>query len=98
MPDKHKIEIGLKMRDSKLMIGMLYTTEAFISDKEMERMEQVDLALPKTLIIGHLKCNKAFSYLAFGLLPIWFIISHRRIMFHHHNMSRDEKETKKRVY
>ena len=30
MPDKHKVEIGLKMRDSKLINGMLYSTEALV--------------------------------------------------------------------
>ena len=100
MPDKHKVEIGLTMRDSKLINGMQYSTEAwsFISDKETSRMEQVDLALIKTLIKGHSKCNMAFYYLEFGLLPIRFIISHRRIMFHHHIISRDEKETINKVY
>jgi hypothetical protein len=45
--------------------GMLFSTEAWssISDKEMDRMEQVDVALLKTLIKGHSKCNKAFYYL-----------------------------------
>ena len=30
MPEKHKVEIGLKMRDSKLINGMLYSTEALV--------------------------------------------------------------------
>ena len=80
--------------------GMLFSTEAWssISDKEMDRMEQVDVALLKTLIKGHSKCNKAFYYLEFGVIPIRFMIRNRRLMFHQHLISREDKETIKKVY
>ena len=90
MPDRHKIEVGLKMRDSKLCNGMLFSIEAwsYISDREMDRMEQVELALLKTLINGHSKCNRAFYYLEFGLVPSRYMVSIRRLMFHQHILSR----------
>ena len=54
MPDKRRIEVGLKLWEAKLCNGMLYSTEAWtnISDKEIERMEQVDLAALRTIIGG----------------------------------------------
>ena len=62
MPHTRKIEIGLKMREAKLLNGMIFSTEAWtsISDTELTRMEQVDLALLRSLVEGHSKCSKAF--------------------------------------
>ena len=49
-----KVEIGLKLRDAKLINGMIYSTESWskISDKELTRLEQVDMALLLSLAEG----------------------------------------------
>ena len=62
MPDIHKIEVGLKMRETKLCNGLLYNTEAWssISDKEYDRLEQIDTALLKQTMASHSKCSKVF--------------------------------------
>ena len=51
MPDYRKIGIGLKMREAKLLNGMMYSNEAWskISDSELVRLEQVDLSLLRSL-------------------------------------------------
>ena len=94
MPNIRKIEIGLKMREAKLLNGMLFSTEAWtsISGAELTRMEQVDMALLSSLVDGHAKCSKAFILMEFGVLKIRHRITIRRLMFHHHIVTRDSKE------
>ena len=100
MPSQHRFEVGLKMRESKLCNGMLFSTEAWstISDKELDRLEQVDLSLLKQLVDGHSKCTKVFYYLEFGVISFRHLIMSRRLMFHHHILTREECETIKKVY
>jgi hypothetical protein len=47
---------------------------------------------------GHAKCSKAFYYLEFGALMIKHIIMIKRLMYHHHILSRDDCEMIKKVY
>ena len=95
LPSDHRVEICLKMRDAKLANGMLFSTEAWLSitDAEMDRIEQVDLALFRTLMDGHSKCSKVLTYLEFGLLSCCHLITIRRLMFHQHILTRGEDET-----
>ena len=46
MPDIRRLEVGLQLRDTKLHNGILYNSEAWsnIRDKDVERIEQVDVA------------------------------------------------------
>ena len=81
--------------------GILYSTEAWtnISDKEYERLEQVDLAVLRAIIGGgHSKCTKAFYYLEFGILMFRHIIMIKRLNYHHHIITRDDRELIKKVY
>ena len=100
LPSDHRVKICLKMRDAKLANGMLFSTEAWssITDREMDRIEQVDLALFRTLMDGHSKCSKVFTYLEFGLLSFRHLITIRRLMFHQHILARGDDETIKKVY
>ena len=100
MPNIRKIEIGLKMREAKLLNGMLFSTEAWtsISGAELTRIEQVDMALLSSLVDGHAKCSKAFILMEFGVLKIGHRITIRRLMFHHHIVTRDSKELIKKIY
>ena len=70
LPDTRKVEIGLKLRDAKLINGMIYSTEAWskISDNELHRLEQVDFALLRSLVEAHSKCSMAFILLEFGVM------------------------------
>ena len=100
LPDIRKVEIGLKLRDTKLINGMIYSTEAWsrISDIEVTRLEQVDLALLRSLVEAHSKCSKAFILLEFGVISFSHLIRIRRIMYHHHIIRRDDKEMIKKIY
>ena len=64
----------------------------------MERLEQVGTAALKALVAGHSKCTKAFYYLEFGTLMIRHKVMIRRILYHHHIITREENETIKKVY
>ena len=48
MPDIRRLEVGLQLRDTKLHNGILYNSEAWsnIRDKDVERIEQVDVVGP----------------------------------------------------
>ena len=80
--------------------GMIYSTEAWsrISDTEVTRLEQVDLALLRSLVEAHSKCSKAFILLEFGVISFSYLIMIRRIMYHHHIIGRDNDEIIKKVY
>ena len=93
MHHTRKVEVGLKLKEAKLLNGMLFSTEAWssVSDAELTRMGQVDLALLRSLVDGHSKCSKAFILMEFGVLEIRHRIT-RRLIFHHHITTRDSKE------
>ena len=100
MPHSRKIEVGLKLRDAKLLNGMLFSTEAWssVSDAELTRMGQVDLALLRSLVDGHSKRSKAFILMEFGVLELRHRITIRRFIFHHHIITRDSKELINKIY
>ena len=81
MPHTCKVEVGLKLREAKLLNGMLFSTESWssISDAELTRLEQVDLGLLRSLVDGHSKCSKAFILLEYGVLEIRHRITIRRL-------------------
>ena len=100
MSSEHKIEVGPKLRESKLCNGILFSTEAWssIGDSDMDRLEQVDTGLMKQFVDGHSKCSKVFYYLEFGVVSFRHLIMSRRLMFHHHILTREDNETIKKVY
>ena len=66
----HRLEVGLLLRTAILTNSLLYCAEAWsnVSEKEMFRLEQVDIALMKSLVNGHSKCPHIFYYLETGTL------------------------------
>jgi hypothetical protein len=101
MPDKGKVQVGLKLREAKLLNGILYSIEAWnnMSDKEYERLEQVDMAALRALVGGgHSRCPKAFYYLEFGTLMVRHVIMIKRLSYHHHIITRDDSELIKKIY
>ena len=101
MPNKGKVQVGLKLREAKLLNGLLYSTEAWnnMSDKEYERLEQVDMAALRALVGGgHSRCPKAFYYLEFGTLMVRHVIMIKRLSYHHHIITRDDSEIIKKIY
>ena len=100
LPDRRQLEIGLKLRDTKLHNGILFNCEAWSStpDKDIKRLEQVDVGALKALVAGHSKCPTAFYFLEFGTLMIKHKVMIKRLMYHHHILSRDDNELIKKVY
>ena len=77
MPTDRRIEVGLKLREAKIHNGILYNSEAWsnYSDKDMEKLEQVDMAAIRALMdSGHSKCPKAFYFLEFGTLMVRHLV------------------------
>ena len=77
MPNERQIEVGLKLRETKIHNGILYNSEAWsnLTEKDTERIEQVDMAALRAIIGGgHSKCPKAFYFLEFGTLMIRHLI------------------------
>ena len=79
---------------------MLFNSEAWsnVSDRDMERLEQVDTSALKHLVAGHAKSNKVFYYLEFGVLMIRHVVMMRRLIYHHHIINRDNDEVIKKIY
>ena len=88
------------MCDTKLVIGMMFSTEAWSSktDAEIDRFEQVDLALSRTHMDGHSNCSKVLTYFEIWLLSFIHLINIRRLMFRQHILTRGDEETIKKVY
>ena len=98
---KYRTQIGLQLRETKLVNGMLFNTEAWssISDRELLRMEQADFSLMRALIGGsHSKCPIEFYLLELGLFKLRHIIMRRRIVYHHHIITRNKNETIRKIY
>ena len=68
----YRIQIGLKLQESKLVSGLLCNGEAWssISDKDMTRLEQVDLSYLRGLTGSHCKTLSNFLYLELGILKL----------------------------
>ena len=94
------MEIGLKLRQAMLLNGILYNSEAWhnISESEIKMLEQVDEYLLRTLVKGHSKTPLEFLYLEAGATPIRFIITSRRLMYHHTILKREDTELVKKIY
>ena len=99
LPTLRKMEVGLKLREAKIVNGMIYSTEAWssISNADLTRLEQVDMAGLRSLVQGHSKCSTAFIILEFGVLQLRHRIVARRMMLHHHNLTRGDHELIKKV-
>ena len=95
-----RTQIGLKLRETKLCNGSLHNGEAWSSiyDRDMSRLEQVDLSFLRGLTGSHSKTASEFYYLELGILTFRHILTIRRLVYHHHLLTRDENETIYKIY
>ena len=95
-----RTQIGLKLRETKLCNGSLHNGEAWssISDRDMSRLEQVDLSFLRGLTGCHSKTASEFYYLELGILTFRHILTIRRLVYHHHILTRDANETIFKIY
>ena len=83
-----------------LLNGILFNSEAWhaVSETELRLLEVVDEHLLRSIVKGHSKTPLEFLYLETGAVPIRFILSSRRLNYHHEILQRDDKELINRVY
>ena len=64
----HRVEIGLLLRSAILVNSLLFTAETWsgVREADLVRLEQVDLALMKSLASGHSKYANVFLFLEMG--------------------------------
>ena len=81
---RHKLEIGLKLRQAMLINGILFNSEAWhsVSETELRILEVIDEHLLRALVKGHAKTHIEFLFLDTGSIPI---IASRRLMYHQIN-------------
>ena len=97
---KHKMEIGLELRQAMLLNGMLYNSEVWhsITENEIKMLEKVDEHLLRALVKGHAKTPLEFLFLEAGATPLRFLISCRRILYLQNILKRPQHELIRRVY
>ena len=97
---KHRIEVALKLRESMLLNGMLYNSEAWhgITKADVATLEKVDQALLRSILGAHKGTPTEMIYLETGTVPIRWILSQRRVNFLKHILTRNKEELIRKVY
>jgi hypothetical protein len=82
-----------------LLNGILFNNKAWhaISEHDIKLLEAVDEHLLRSLVSGHSKTPLEFMYLE-GALPIRFLVSCRRMIYHQTLLKRPDDELTKCVY
>ena len=96
---RHKTDMALKLREAKLVGGMLHSSEAWhdFTLAEAKLLEKVDEHLLRSVLSAHPKTPLEFLYLETGALPIRYIIMSRRLIYLQTLLCRDDEELTKRV-
>ena len=96
----HRVQVGLILRKAILVNSLLFTAEAWsgVREADLVRLEQVDLALLRSLVSGHSKCATEFAHLETGTLKLRHILTQNRLMYHHHILQQEETETIRQIY
>ena len=97
---KHRVEVGLKLREAMLINGMLFNSEAWhgVTNAQVATLEAVDLALLRGILNVPRGTPNHFLYLETGSLPIHWILAQRRINYLRHIYSRNDDELIKKVF
>ena len=96
----HRVQVGLILRKAILVNSLLFTAEAWsgVREADLVRLEQVDLALLRSLVSGHSKCATEFAHLETGTLKLRHILTRNRLMYHHHILQQEKTETLRQIY
>ena len=83
-----------------LVNGMMYSSEIWhgLKPSDIARLEQVDTYMLSFLASGHPKCPKEFHFLETGSLMLRHILTMRRLIYHHHIITRTENEIIRKIY
>ena len=88
---KHEIEIGIILRQSMLINGMLTNGEIWynISKSDIKELEKVDLIFLRQLMKTPVSTPKESFYLELCIQPIGSILKQRRVIFLHYVLTRN---------
>ena len=88
------MEIGLKLRKAMLLNCVLFNSEAWhgVTDQDINILESIDEHLLRSLVKGHANTPLEFLYLEAGAVPLRFLLSSRRMIFHQNILKREDKE------
>ena len=100
MPSTCKVVAALRLQEAKLINRMVFFNEACykISNKELTKLEEVNMALLTLLLGVYSKCRQAFILLEFVVLKFKHLIMIITIMFHHNLVIRINEELISKVY
>ena len=92
--------MGLKLRQTMLINGILYNSESWqsISEDEYKQLDEVDNSFLRRLLNAHSKTSTFFLHLETGTLPIRFTIANRRLVYYHTIVSKPDSELVNRVF
>ena len=97
---KHRITVGLKLREAMLINGMLFNSEAWhsVTNAQVAALESIDQTLLRSILNLPRGTPNNFLYLETGSLPIRWILALRRINYLRHIYSRSENELLRKVF
>ena len=97
---KHRITVGLKLREAMLINGMPFNSEAWhgVTNAQIASLESVDQALLRSMLKLPRGTPNNFLYLETGSLPIKWMLAIRRINYLKHIYTRNESELLRKVY
>ena len=95
-----KIQVGLMLRDSMFLNGVLHSSEAWhgVTAAQIAQLEVVDHHLMRTILSAQAKTPIEFLYLETGALPVKYVMMSRRLNFLKHIHMQAEHELLKRVF
>ena len=96
---KHRLEIGLQLRQAMFINGILFNSEAWhgVTKNDIEALEKLDQILLRFLLGSHAKTPVEMLYLESGTMPLSFIISTRRVIYLQTLLKRNDNEVTKQV-
>ena len=96
---KHRLEIGLQLRQAMYINGVLFNSEAWhgVSKNDIEALEKIDQILLRFLLGSHAKAPVEMLYLESGVIPLRFIVSTRRTIYLQTLLKRNDGEVTKQV-
>ena len=97
---RHRMEVGMKLREVMLLNGILYNSEAWhgVTVNHVKTLEAIDEELLRKLLKAHRKTPREFLYLETGATPIQWVIAQRRINFLKHILGKDKDELVFKVF
>ena len=97
---RKRIEAGLLLRKSLLIIATLFNSEAWhgLTKSQIKAFEKIDEALIKDLTESHAKIPVPAIYLETGQVPVRYILACRRILYLQNILQGNDNELVKKVY